>query len=135
MKKNKYKKSVLGFCNLVLFITMVQMSGCSSGGRANTPQNKDEYIDEFSIFMAHVSEGAERFTKADWQRNDSIYKVYTGSYYQAFDTGFSDADLKKIGALKAEYMTLKANSFFEDVKRSAKQAEGALDAIRKKIEE
>jgi len=103
----------------VFLITLLTIS-CSS---FNTKEN---YLTDFTAFVADVEKNYVSYTSADWELKDAEFKQYTEDKLEEHRDTFTKEDKEAIGKLVGSYSVVRAKGYGKQFKDGLNDAKDFL---------
>lgn len=103
----------------VFLITLLTIS-CSS---FNTKEN---YLTDFTAFVADVEKNYVSYTSADWELKDAEFKQYTEDKLEEHRDTFTKEDKEAIGKLVGRYSVVRAKGYGKQLKDGLNDAKDFL---------
>jgi hypothetical protein len=124
--KNRYHLNIFISTIVILFL-----SGCS------VFYSKDNYINDFKVFVDSVEKDYRGYTEADWAEKDKIYLKYSVEYYEKYKDKLTEEDKYVLGKIKGSYNMLKlkkeAKDIIDQTKDVLDQTKGFIDGAVEKL--
>lgn len=106
----------------VFLITLLTIS-CSS---FNTKEN---YLTDFTAFVADVEKNYVSYTSADWELKDAEFKQFTETKFDEHSKTLTDEDKKAIGKLAGRYYVVRAKGYGKQLKDGIDDAKNYIEGF------